>query len=146
LQAADQLLIGGFFFFDIYLVFCTLAGSRFGGYFPLFCPCRQRRVEVNGGYIVGNTAVTDGQWHHVACTWQDDGSPNVTDVRLYVDGEFDGNSSKQGKAINTEGWRELTVGKDHSNRTVNGFIDEFMLFGRALNDNDIKGIYQMGMP
>jgi arylsulfatase A len=44
------------------------------------------RIEVNGGYVVGNVAVNDGEWHHVAVTWEDDGTPNVTDAVLYVDG------------------------------------------------------------
>jgi len=44
------------------------------------------RVEVNGGFVVGSTDIVDGQWHHVAATWENDGTPNVLDVQLYVDG------------------------------------------------------------
>ncbi|MDB4435558.1 LamG domain-containing protein, partial [bacterium] len=44
------------------------------------------RIEANGGFFVGNTVVTDAEWHHVAVTWANDGTPDVLDAKLYVDG------------------------------------------------------------
>ena len=43
------------------------------------------RIEANGGFFVGNTVVTDAEWHHVAVTWANDGTPDVIDAKLYVD-------------------------------------------------------------
>jgi len=105
------------------------------------------RVEVNGGYRVGKTDVCDGKWHHVACTWEDDGSPNVSDVKLYVDGENDGASATGSKSIDTGAWQNDThILDDQSNRRFRGEMDEVMIFGRALAAEDVKAIYQMGMP
>ena len=47
------------------------------------------RIEVNGGYQVGSTDIRDDQWHHVAAVLVDDGSPNVTEIALYLDGHVD---------------------------------------------------------
>ena len=47
------------------------------------------RIEANGGFFVGNTVVTDGNWHHVAVTWENDGTPDILDSKLYVDGVLD---------------------------------------------------------
>ncbi len=105
------------------------------------------RVKVNGGYIVGKTSVGDGKWHQVAFTFDPGNGADVNKVRLYVDGEFDGNSSVQGQSINTAAQNDVMIGRAViNNRSMHGFMDEFMLFGRALNDGEIKGIYQMGMP
>ena len=47
------------------------------------------RLEVGGGAIVGRTIICDDQWHHVAAVLENDGSPNVNEIRLYVDGVED---------------------------------------------------------
>ena len=95
------------------------------------------RVEVNGGYIVGATVVTDGQWHHVAATWENDGSPNVNDVKLYVDGQPEGYSAVLARSINTASGKDVQIGRDHSNRRFNGWIDEAAIFDRALTAPEI---------
>jgi len=51
------------------------------------------RIEVGGGNVVGTAVVTDNTWHHVAAVWSDDGSPDVGDTLLYVDGAPDTKSS-----------------------------------------------------
>ena len=72
---------------------------------------------------------------------------SVARVYWHVAGEFDGNSSVQGQSINTAAQNDVMIGRAViNNRSMRGFMDEFMLFGRALNDGEIKGIYQMGMP
>ena len=45
------------------------------------------RIEVAGGYVYGTTLINDGSWHHVAVVLEDDGSPDISEVRLYVDGQ-----------------------------------------------------------
>jgi hypothetical protein len=46
-------------------------------------------LNVSSGYITGSTRVTDDQWHHIAAVLEDNGSVDVNDVMLYVDGESD---------------------------------------------------------
>ena len=95
------------------------------------------RLEVNGGYKVGDTAINDGRWHHVALVWEDDGSPNVTDALLYVDGVLEGTSAEQSKAINTASSADVRIGQDHSNRYLHGAIDDVRIYGTALTGADV---------
>ena len=69
------------------------------------------RVEVNGGYQIGNTDLSNNAWRHVAAVWENDGSPNVTDVKLYLDGALQGTGGSLGEPINTNsGEFNLTMG------------------------------------
>lgn len=96
------------------------------------------RVEVNGGYIIGSTPVSDGKWHHVACTWQNDGSPNVTDVKFYVDGQLEVISSQASCTINTGASRNIFIGNDFFNRYFNGEIAEVRIWNKARTQAEIQ--------
>jgi hypothetical protein len=96
------------------------------------------RVEVNGGFIVGETDITDGLWHHVAATWENDGSPNVQDVLLYVDGVYDGVSDSLSRGVNTASGADVRIGNGHSNRRWKGGIDDAAIWDRALSSGEIK--------
>jgi len=98
------------------------------------------RIEVNGGYIVGKTNVADGDWHHVAAVLPD-GVGNVKNVRLYVDGQYDGSSAKQGKGISTASSAVVKIGTGHANRYLNGLIDEVFLYNRELEADEIYDLY-----
>ena len=98
------------------------------------------RVEVNGGFIVGSTDLTDGLWHHVAATWEDDGTPDVTDILLYVDGVLEAVSAQQGKAINTASGKDVQLGRDHENRRWKGWLDDAMIFDEALSADQIHAL------
>jgi hypothetical protein len=47
------------------------------------------RVECGHSNTWGTTLLTDGNWHHVAAVVEDDGSPDVSEIKLYVDGKLD---------------------------------------------------------
>ncbi|MFV2069802.1 MAG: LamG-like jellyroll fold domain-containing protein, partial [Pirellulales bacterium] len=70
------------------------------------------RVDVGGGYVVGNTNIADGQWHHVAVTWAGGGTPDITDARLYVDGVQETFSASQSQTINTAAGADVRIGSD----------------------------------
>lgn len=96
------------------------------------------RVEVNGGYQVGSTRVDDGRWHHVAAVWQDDGSPDVQDVQLYVDGQLEAISASQSRSINTASNADVRIGQDfNGNRTFNGVMDDVRVYSAALSGAEI---------
>lgn len=107
------------------------------------------RIEANGGFFVGNTVVTDAQWHHVAVTWENDGTPDVIDAKLYVDGVLDaelGNvdsppSASQSVAINTAVGADVRIG-DNFQTTHNweGFMDDVRIYDEALDANAIAEI------
>jgi arylsulfatase A-like enzyme len=99
------------------------------------------RVEVTGGYIIGTRDLRDGQWHHVACTFTNDGSPNVTDVKLYVDGTPETISTSQSQTVDTDGTSlPVTIGVDSQNRYFNGVIDEVRIYRRALSPAEIAAV------
>jgi hypothetical protein len=98
------------------------------------------RVEVNGGYIVGTTDISDQEWHHVAAVWENDGSPNVNDVLLYVDGVPDGFSVRRGRSINTASSKDVQLGRDHENRRWRGWMDDVRIYDEALSAEQIRAL------
>ena len=109
------------------------------------------RIEVNGGYLVGNTAVTDGEWHHVAVTWADDGTPDVQDAKLYVDGVLDAEfgsltappSASLSQAINTAATADVRIG-DNFQTTHNwdGWMDDVRIYDEAIDAGTIAALAQ----
>ncbi|HML76423.1 MAG TPA: LamG domain-containing protein, partial [Anaerohalosphaeraceae bacterium] len=83
------------------------------------------RAEVQNGWIVGTTPLNDGQWHHVAIVLDSDGTPDISEVRLYVDGVRDMVGGMQACAIDT------AVGQDVG---IGGFIPLPQYFGGFLDD------------
>ena len=82
-----------------------------------------------------------GQWIHVACTY--DGSSSVNGIKLYLNG------SRLGETNNTSGGyvamenttQPVSIGWQ-GNDYANGKIDELAIFNTALSACDIKGIYE----
>ena len=84
--------------------------------------------------------VGDGQFHHLAGTW--DGS----EVKLYVDGILEGSALTSG-ALVSGSEAEIVIG-DHNPaiqvRRVHGLLDEVQIFNRALSVAEIQSIYLAG--
>lgn len=102
------------------------------------------RLEATGGFVVGTQAVNDGQWHHVACTFANDGSPSSTDVKLYVDGTLETVSASGVVTVNTTASGEAKIGSDIQNRHWNGVIDEFRIYNRALSASELTTLIAQG--
>jgi hypothetical protein len=84
--------------------------------------------------IRGSVSVNDGQWHHVAGTY--DGSR----MCLYVDGKVDVSSSCKGVIDVTE--KSLYIGEnsEEPNRFWNGLIDDVRIYNCALSQSDIESL------
>ena len=96
------------------------------------------RLEVNGGYIVGDTFIADGNWHHVALTWEADADPDVLDGKLYVDGVLQGFSASLDEPINTGAGQDVRIGRDFNNsRQMNGLIDDVRIYDHALTEAEV---------
>lgn len=93
----------------------------------------QLRTEVNGGYIVGTTSVYDGEWHHIAVVLSGDGTPDVNELSLYVDGSLEAIHASLTKAINTVADIDFLIGDDHSNREWDGWIDDVRVYDEAMS-------------
>lgn len=98
------------------------------------------RFEVNSGYVVGSTDVLDDAWHHVAVTWEDDGTPNVLDANLYVDGVLEAQSASLSAAMNTVSGSDVKIGRDDVGKFFDGIIDDVRIYDRALSAAEISGL------
>jgi hypothetical protein len=92
------------------------------------------RIEVKGGFINGSTPVNDGQWHHVACTF--DGS-DVAEAKFYVDGQLDTSSGSKSRAINTASSSDVKIGLNFNDIYFTGQIDEVRIWDIARTQADI---------
>ena len=100
-------------------------------------------VQVGGGTIFGTTVITDGNWHHVAAVLENDGSPNLNEVRLYVDGTEE---AVPGTAmvINTILDNEVKIGVfSDTAKYFEGLIDEVRIYSRALTEAEIQALAEM---
>ena len=100
------------------------------------------RLEVGGGAVVGSTDICDGQWHHVAAVFENDGSPNVNDVVLYVDGIVDSPTSASDQEIDTKAGAVSVGAWPAVNRPLEGLIDEVRVYSRALSAESIWELSQ----
>jgi type 1 glutamine amidotransferase len=104
----------------------------------------QAVLEINDHPVWSDGRIADGQWHHLAGTY--DGF----EQKLYVDGRL------QTKVAH---WRgniaqndfDLTIGNNRSNPDpgdeglgFHGLIDELMIFNRALASDEIARLYSTG--
>jgi fibronectin-binding autotransporter adhesin len=92
-------------------------------------------------FFVGGVNVADGQWHHVALTWNTAANSVQT---FYVDGQPDG------AAIANHDWgfdnRELEIGSSYDAwwYKYNGLMDDVQVFNRALSAGEMQQLYSMG--
>ena len=103
------------------------------------------RIEVQGGSIVGSTNLNDGQWHHVVAVCDDfdnSGTMDVNETRLYVDGVLDGVASSSSRDIDTAaGTTAILGGSNHSEAySFAGDLDELRIFSTALTQAQIQAV------
>lgn len=93
------------------------------------------RLEVGGNGLSGTIPINDGEWHHVAVTFD----PSAIDqIRLYVDGQLDvaGNTTVP---VDTDVNVNVQIGRriDEIN-TFTGTIDEVRIWDIALDQGQIQ--------
>jgi RNA polymerase sigma factor (sigma-70 family) len=104
-------------------------------------------MEIGPGthFTITKTKVNDGQWHHVASTF------NGTNEVIYLDGRMASRLkwNRPGKAGTTD--FDLVIGCNRSNldkseddlgMSFRGVIDEPMVWNRALSEKEIAYLYQ----
>lgn len=94
------------------------------------------RLEVGGSGLSGQTAVNDGNWHHVACVYD----PAATkQISLYVDGVVD-TAGNIPTTINTSSGN-LQIGRRVDNsRHFEGHIDEVRVWNIAKTATQISAL------
>ena len=98
------------------------------------------RIEVAGGYHIGLTNLADGRWHHVAVTFEDDGSPDVLDTLLYVDGSLDTTASSQATAIDTAASTVRVGRSSYNEEPIPGEIDDARIYDKVLTAEEIQQV------
>ena len=105
-------------------------------------------VGVWGGYIKTTTQfVNDGNWHHVAAVLADDGSPDVSEIQLYIDGVLETNPFiSNSQAIATTDSEDVVLGARLDTDGVNyashfeGRLRDIRIYSRALNPSEIQQV------
>lgn len=95
------------------------------------------QFETSAGSISSNRALNDGQWHHIAATY--DGKT----VSYYIDGVGRGRVSRHPGPLKKSGW-DLCIGNsvvDYGTGeflAFDGMIDEVRIYNRALSAAEVK--------
>jgi hypothetical protein len=98
-------------------------------------------LAVYGGYVNTTTPINNGQWHHVAAVLNDDGSPSVNEIRLYVDGLLQGTTASTTQLIDTIASQDVMIGAYRSagvpSMYFRGLIDDVCIYNRAIGIDEI---------
>jgi len=86
--------------------------------------------------------LTDGQWHNVVVTWANDGTPNISDAKLYVDGSLETISINNPNGVNTGVGSDVRIGRAVLNRYAASEMDEVAIFGFALTGTQVADLYR----
>lgn len=101
-------------------------------------------LVVMGGVIIGETDLRDNKWHHVAAVLENDGTPDVSEVKLYVDGRLEGFSFVAEGAIDTSDDINVQLGAwtigISANKYFNGLIDDVRIYNKALSLEEIQAL------
>jgi hypothetical protein len=121
-------------------------GSAFGVDFGnrLYFFLTHSPVSGNVIRIAGSTDIADGEWHHVAVTY--DGSSDAAGVQIYLDGapeEMFVTQNELTESILNDVPLQIS-GRDGANAVFNGLIDEVELFDRVLDESEILDIFEAG--
>ena len=103
------------------------------------------RAEVEGGYIYGATPVNDGTWHHIAVVLNSDGTPTISEVLLYVDGQLETVAGVSNEPIYTAADQNVVIGvyTNGTGRFFKGLIDDVRIYNKALSGVQIEQLFTM---
>ena len=107
-----------------------------------------RVVGRAGGEVDSDNPINDGQWHHVVATY--DGQ----EERCYVDAQLQRQINRWRGPAPTNSF-DLTLGINLANpnprfgeinASLDGLLDEVMMFNRALSSDEVRQLYEMAGP
>ena len=87
-------------------------------------------------------AVSKSDWQHITVVFDQ----NSKKVKYYINGELEGTEKNLGTTV-TNATLPLRVGAHKANNSkdphpMRGFVDEFYVYDRALNDEEAKSLYE----
>ncbi|UCC99979.1 MAG: discoidin domain-containing protein [Phycisphaerales bacterium] len=98
------------------------------------------RVDHGGGNVAANIVVTDDQWHHVALTVTENAAIEWPDVKLYVDGEEDGDRTTDNDLFDISDDFVVAMGieQDIDGRQFAGVIDDVRIYDIELTPEQVQ--------
>ena len=90
------------------------------------------------GGVRGTTSLTDGEWHHVAVTYEDGVG------RMYVDGDMETESALPNPPDKDTVPMEVTIGWNVS-EFLNGTVDDIALWRVVLDEDEIQKTMEEGL-
>jgi autotransporter-associated beta strand protein len=98
-------------------------------------------ADVNDGYVVHDVSANDGAWHHAAVVLPDDGSADISEGLLYLDGVA-GQSAVLAKSIGTTPGPSVRIGETgKGNLDWNGELDEVRISSVARSADWVGAAY-----
>lgn len=106
----------------------------------------------NEAYTCGANCLTDNNWHHIAVVFDTGLSAAYGTMVYYVDGvQLPGITcviTGTSQTVNTGTVLPIEIGKVHDDmgRYFQGSLDDFYLYDRAINSNEVQQLYYACMP
>ncbi|HBA84062.1 MAG TPA: hypothetical protein DCZ95_08215, partial [Verrucomicrobia bacterium] len=95
--------------------------------------------------IYGTSDIRDGTWHMVSAVFES--TPELMRTRLYVDGQFEGETVRPGAHPSTVSLVDLWLGeRSPGGANLVGELDEIRVYGKALTDGEIASLYAEDAP
>ncbi|MEM4215258.1 MAG: LamG domain-containing protein, partial [Candidatus Pacearchaeota archaeon] len=104
---------------------------------------RRNRLPMFGFYdddLTGNTELTSGKWWHLVFTWD----ANTRARKIYVNGVLDAQDNSNGY-LNVPTLTDFIIGSYGGGAYLNGYIDEFKIWNRVLDEQEINASYNNGL-
>ncbi len=111
----------------------------------------QLSLAIYGARLYGGSDLEDGTWHHVAMVLPD-GTGNINQVKLYVDGaEIETNAAGLDAVIDTAFTEDVLVGAYDSDMEpgvqtpvgyFKGIIDEVKIYNKGLTGDEITNLFE----
>ena len=117
------------------------AGQKWSFYIP--SGMSVLRQGVSSGSTTGTTALLDGKWHHVAAVMNNDGTPDASEFKLYVDGIEETYGALDTQAVNTGSTYDVMIGTYESATYFAGLIDDVRIYDVALSASEIWEIWDV---
>jgi hypothetical protein len=106
------------------------------------------RVNVQGSVKIGTADLRGAGWHHIAAVFENDGTPDVNDIKFYIDGVEDPTEAATPMTINTTSNQNVLIGAILIGTTpfqlFEGQIDDVRIYNRALDVSEIQTLVDMG--
>ena len=119
-------------------------GHQNGDCYNLFTWTDQKmHARVNSkGQIVSNTILKDGEWYHVAFTFE-----GGSKIKLYLNGGEEVSIAHPDKAVLNDNKSPLWIGELNAGRNFawNGILDDVAMWNRALSEKDIQSVMNKGL-